>query len=289
MEYIFLTVAIFAFSIQFIFSKQYELSTKGGIRAGLWFSFIKGFLSVFLFLVLSRFNIYISVSAIVWAVIYSICSVLCSSSSILATSKGSVGKVSMYTLSGGLLIPFVVGLIVWNEEVSFTKIVGSIIILAAIIIQNFSLKKDKENMTFNLLCLVVFATNGLISIASKAAEVSSTRVPTNSFLFICSLFTYVIAAAILIGINNRNIPQFKFKFKYLIPIALYTGMNSAGNYFSLSAARTLDASIQFPILSSAIVIITVVLAFVFFKEKPKARDLFALGLNTLGIICFLFV
>ena len=66
-------------------------------------------------------------------------------------------------------------------------------------------------------------------------------------------------------------------------------MNSTGNVFSLSAARVMDASVQFPILSAAIVVITAFLAYVFFKEKPGKKYLLSIGLNTLGILCFLFV
>lgn len=291
MEYFYLAVAILAFSIQFIFSKKYELMTKGGIKSGVWFSFVKGFIAVFLFLILSGFSIKITTSTIAWALMYSAATVVCSICSILAINRGSVGKVTMFLLSGGLILPFLAGVVLWDEKLGLMKIVGTLIIFSAIIIQNIGREKSKEGTFFFILCMVVFTANGLISVASKGAEISKSRVPTNNFLFVCGIFIFLISSAVLLVVHNDGfkLPRFQFRPIFIVPIVLYTAMNSTGNVFSLSAARVMDASVQFPILSAAIVVITAFLAYVFFKEKPGKKDLLSIGLNTLGILCFLFV
>lgn len=289
MDYLFLLFAILAFSVQSVFSKQYQLSAKAGLKSGLSFSLVRSIFALIFFLILSSFNLTFSKSAFLFAFIYSISSIICSVSSVLAMDLGSLGKVSMFMLSGGLILPFIAGILVWNEELSLMKLLGSLIIIIAFILPNIDKDKSKNKISFILLCAVIFLTNGFVSISSKAAEVAKDRVPTNNFLFLASLITLVFTSLILgfLSLKKEKLAPFKFKTSFLIPIGLYALMNSIGNIFSLRASRRLDASFQFPILSAAIVVLTVLLAFIVFKEKPSKKDFVALLLNVAGIVLFI--
>ncbi len=293
MDYLFLFFAIVAFSTQSIFTKKYQTKSSGGVYYGAFYSMVYGLILCMAFFILSSFKISFTFEAILWALIYAVSTVLCQICVIIALQKGYVGIVSMFSLSGGLIIPFMAGVLFWSETIGKFKIIGCGLIVLAFIYKNMGNKKEeKSNMVFVLLCLVIFITNGFVSVASKAHQISVNRVGTNNFLFICSALTTVISLLVVVlsyrKNKSKNIMNQKFKVTYLFFILGYALMNGVGNYFSLTAAKTLDASVQFPILSALIVCITSALAFLVFKEKLRKRDIIAMAVNIVGITCFIF-
>ncbi|MGI6529794.1 MAG: EamA family transporter [Clostridia bacterium] len=293
MDYLFMFFAIVSFSAQSIFTKKYQIKSSGGVYYGAFYSMVYGLILCMAFFMLSSFKISFTFEAVLWALIYAVSTVLCQICVIVALQKGSVGIVSMFSLSGGLIIPFMAGVLFWDESIGKFKIIGCILIILAFIYKNLSdRKEEKSNMLFVLLCSVIFLTNGFVSVASKAHQISANRVGTNNFLFICTALTTVVSFLIVVlsyrknRIENINVQR--FKITYLLFIFGYALMNGVGNYFSLTAAKTLDASIQFPILSALIVCITSVIAFVVFKEKLRKRDVIAIAVNVIGITCFIF-
>ena len=67
----------------------------------------------------------------------------------------------------------------------------------------------------------------------------------------------------------------------------YSICNTLGNIFSLKCMLTMDASIQFPILSAVVIILGAVFGRVFFKEKITKDVAISLILSCVGIGLFM--
>ena len=72
-----------------------------------------------------------------------------------------------------------------------------------------------------------------------------------------------------------------------LTLALLTGgyavCNGAANVCSMQTAKTMDSSLQFPLLSAMVVVFTSLLAWGFFHEKPGRGDVVGLGLTVAGM------
>ena len=155
--------------------------------------------------------------------------------------------------------------------------------------------------------MVLFLTNGIVSIATTQSQKAADAVSSDAFLILCKIETALAAVVIMliIGILNqrkgdengirhaftgivRNPPMTAKIFGILLgSCALYAIANGLGNIFSLNCAKTMDASIQFPVISAVVIVLGAVFGLIFFHEKIEKRDAAGLILAALGIVFFI--
>ena len=73
----------------------------------------------------------------------------------------------------------------------------------------------------------------------------------------------------------------------IVLAAAYTVCNVTGNLFSLRCMSYMDASIQFPLLSATVIVLTAVLSRIFFKEKFTGDTVLSLLFSVVGIALFM--
>lgn len=154
-----------------------------------------------------------------------------------------------------------------------------------------------------ILCAAgVFVTNGLISIVTTAAMREPDAVSDRDFLLIATLIRIAcsIAALAFFWIKNRTRTPLptdtrtgtpagaKLMLLLLFFCFCYALLNGAGNLCSLNCAKTMDASLQYPVISAACIIFSAVFGFLIFREKPSKGSLIGIAVSVVGIILFIF-
>ena len=69
--------------------------------------------------------------------------------------------------------------------------------------------------------------------------------------------------------------------------AAYAVCNTIGNIFSLQCLLTMDASLQFPILSAVVIVLTALFGRIFFGEKITKNTWISLAMSVAGIGLFM--
>ena len=135
------------------------------------------------------------------AVLYAASSIICTWASLIGMSATTVAAITLYTLLGGVVLPFFYGVFALSERPSPFRWIGvTLMILAAFapyVINNLSKKetaKAKSRLKAAVCCAVVFLTNGLISIATNASERIHDHVGSNDFLLISTVLRIFGAA-----------------------------------------------------------------------------------------------
>ena len=210
-----------------------------------------------------------------------------------------------------MVIPFIYGIIFLGETASVAKIIGIIILCVSLLPAFFgdgdsSGSSQKLSPKFLFYSVLVFLTNGLISVCSKGHQVSKYSIGEDNFLLLCTLLLITTTLLILIGtaiaakikgekqvIKNTfwEIGRWKMiprVFVLLIAFAgAYSLCNTIANIFSLKCMLTMDASIQFPLLSGAVIVISAFLGRIFFKEKITKTTAVTLLITIVGIGVFM--
>jgi len=308
MEYIFLIIACSFFAVQFIFQKLFEKRAAEGISACLWNQFVSCAVMIVFLIAKSGIPTELNMNAVVYALGYSVCGVICTVASITAMSFGKVSLVSMFTLSGGMIIPFVYGIVVLGEENGFFKWLGMIVLCISLIPS--LIKKEGKNtgshLKLALYCIVIFISNGVICVFSKAHQVSAYAITEDGFVLLTAFMR--CAASIVLILIFALISRFKGErevlshafwqigkekmtwklFVFLIFSAgAYAVCNTLGNVFSLKCMVTMDASIQFPLLSAIVIILSAIFGRIFFGEKISKNTVLSLILSVAGIGIFM--
>lgn len=313
MEMIYLALTCTFFSVQFIFSKLYQKNSNGSINASLWMTIFYAIYSIVFFGVQIGFTPEISTSAVIYALLYSVAGIFTTLSSIIGMSLGRVSTITTFMLLGGMVLPFIYGVTVLNEAITIPKVIAIVIMIVSLIPSLISKEEGenkeqdkKKHMLYILVLLIVFIGNGAISIITNASQKAPDAVSTENYMFIIAVIQIIIAltTAIIIALKNKKAEENftkslfsgvgkKYALKAILIAflcsALYGVCNSLGNVFSLACVNAnMDASIQFPVISGSVIVLTALIAWALFKETPKKKDWISIVLSVAGVILFIF-
>ena len=296
MDYLLLFVATFCVGGQFALTKLYQTKLGTAIIPSLLFSLFSGLFSIVYFAVICGFNIEFNWFSFLMAGGRVLSIVLFT---VLGFKMMSIGRVALYTMFimlGGMVVTFFYGLIFLGEQLSVLKAVGIVLLLASLVIPEIK-KKDgekKNSKLFFLLGVLVFFANGAVGIFSKVHQISEYALPTEQFSFWSSVINAVAVAimVLVVALLQKDKKVLVKEIKNAMPkwwiIVLFVLISQSGELFQLIAAKTLDATILFPIVSGGTMVVSAVFGFLFFKEKPDKLLVISLVVSLIATVLFVF-
>ncbi len=299
MDYLFLILAVIGFAVQFVVTKFYELSIKQVLATSLTFFVVISAVTSLVCLCVGKFRIEFSLFSLVMALLMAVMMLSHQIAFIKVISLGDVGIVTMFTMLGGMALPFLYGVIFLGEELTIPKLIGVITLSAFLIIQSLGGKKTdntrRGGALFYILCLLTFVTNGMISVFIKMHQIGVGAVSSESYMIWYSVISAALGLAVLVPLligkknsENRKLTIGSIRGKPLIFAVVSALLTCLANYLNIFAAKTVPASLQFPVVSGGVMVITSTLAFICFKEKPNKKGLICLVGAFLSTILFMF-
>ena len=139
--------------------------------------------------------------------------------------------------------------------------------------------------------------NGMTGVIAKVHQVHGygREVDEVSFTVIsCGLtavFSLILLLPFLFGKNkNEKVREFKGTLA-LIPFACIVAIGIAsymGNFLHLKAAATVPASVQFPIVSGGVIVLSALVSRLVFREKVSLREWIAIGGSFVATFLFMY-
>ena len=200
------------------------------------------------------------------------------------TSQRNGISVASVASKMSVIIPVCFGVLLYNESMGFAKIIG---VLLALIAVYFSSKKEEGSIADYkniLLPVLVFFGAGAIDTSLKIMQ--NNYLPSEEIAMFSS-HTFLMAFSVGIVLIGFNILKNKMKI---------TGKSILGgivlgipNYFSLYYlikmldSRVFESSTIFTIHNVAIVVVSTLVAILFFKEKITMRNGIGIALAIVAI------
>ena len=292
MEYGLLFGAILCFSLQSLCMKQYDIQPAGNEKAALWAPCLYGLFRGGLCLLANRLRFSITWNSAVCGIWYAALTVICYVSFLAALRQGKVAVVTVFMLLGGMILPALYGVIGLGERVSGKGWIAIGVMLCAMLPSRDAAGKTRHRAGFWILCVLIFLSNGLISVVTKYHQVMAGASSENEFLIFSSGMTCLFSAMTL-WIPRRRARGGALDSLRGIPLAAmgmllgYALLNAGGNLFSLRAARNLPSSVQFPVLSAGVIVLTAVASAVVFREPITRTEGRQIGFAIAGIVLFM--
>ena len=170
---------------------------------------VTGLVGILLFLGIGQFQMQFTIRSFFWAIVMAGVMLPYYILSIKILSIGSLAIYSMYMMLGGMLVPFFYGVLFLHEELSWGKIVGTILLTLSIVLQSYTQKEDAESKNknktlFTVLCLLIFFINGMTGVVCKAHQIHSTAIDEISFTVLyCSLIVIFSLFLLLIRVFTK--------------------------------------------------------------------------------------
>lgn len=291
MDYTLAIASTMLIALNFAISKKYQSRAETSLRAGLFFSLATSFFTAIMFCAMGGWNQPFSLFSLIVSAAQSTCSILYTLLGFRILKSGGMSLYSMFLMSGGMLLPYIFGLLFWgeNEELNVFRIVGILIILAAVVLSNYN-PANKINVKLILLCVSVFVLNGCVSILSKYHQITTAypTVDSTGYVMYGGIIGMLPCAAVLPFCKQETEVEKGSIWRFLLLLAAGSAVISGVGYlFQLIGAKTLPATVLYPIVTGGAVLFSTLAGKFFFKEKVSMAQWIGVGLCFVGTCLFL--
>lgn len=282
MYYSLILLSVLLFSSGFALNDTFRKERGDGLAATLEYSLISSVAALIVLFIINGFQTELTAFTLIMAALTAINGFLFSLCTLKALKTINLSVYSVFSMLGGMLLPFLQGILFFSEKFTLAKSVCLVAITVALM---FTLKKGsgKKGLIYYIGIFVLNGMSGVLSkIYTSAPYEKASPEGYTIWMMICIL---VISAVGLLFYRQKG--------KKFSPRALFSGatagvINRIANLWLVIALMHVDASVQYPMVTGGTMIASTLFCF-FGKNKPKKNELIAVGLAFLGMLAlFIF-
>ena len=189
-----------------------------------------------------------------------------------------------------MIIPILIGLILFKEEVTLIKVIGIFLAIGAIIFSSKEDKKSKKLSQVNMLILsLLFIGQGLADGILNWAQKNILNSENMNLFFTLTFLSAGLAGGLYIfyKIKTSNFKMNKKSILWGIILGIPNYLTLL--YFIKSLKNDLFSSYQvFPIVNIGVIVLCTILSVILFKEKVSFYKWIGVGFGILAISLILF-
>lgn len=208
---------------------------------------------------------------------------------VMANTVQKIG-LSVTAIAGkmSVVIPIIVGLIVYKESLGAFKLIGILFALVAVFLA--SIKEDvKLNKEYIYLPVILFLGSGILDALLKYFEKQSVS-DNETATYTGTIFFIAFILGIIRVIFQTIKSKFKFQLKNLIAGIVLGVPNYYSIFFLLKALKTndLESSTVFTINNVGIVLFSTIVGLLLFQEKLSKRNIIGVFFAMCAIVLMTF-
>ncbi len=274
--------ATILFALQFLFNQKFEEKRGSDLKSALEFTLYKSVVIVVMMLLISGFKIIVTPFSLALSVVYAGACILMTYFSMKAFAVANLSVYSVFSMLGGMLLPFLLGVCFYDEKLTLFKVVCCGLIVVSVLL---NLKSGKQSKKAFLYYMAVFALNGSVGVISKIHQ--SSEIPhtdSTGFMLLSSAVSMVISGIWLL-IKHKKVPF--IKGKSLVYASGYGVFNGLGNWFLLISLAHLPASVQYPLVTGGVMVFSTVISAIR-REKLSKNDYIAAAISFAASVLMAF-
>ncbi len=280
--YLLVLLSSLFFALQFLCQQKFEEKSGAGFVQAVAFSLYKGLTIVAIMLILSAFKLEFEWFSFLLSGVYALCYIFMAYFSLKAFSVANLSVYSVFTMLGGMLLPFVVGVVCYGEAFTLFKVVCCLLVVIAVLL---NIQKGASSKKAFLYYMLVFLLNGSIAVISKVHEASGfAHTGPESFMLYSGIWTIIVCAIWLLLIGEK-IPLYKGG-----ELLCCTGngfFNGIGDWLLLIAIAKLDASVQYPLVTGGVMVFSTLISIIR-REKIRKIEYFVAGVAFVASVMMAF-
>ena len=286
-NYLLLTLSVTMFGVQFYMNDRYQREAGTGPSSVFTFNLISASVGVICLCVINGVDFSVTLFSFFIAMLAALNSVACNICTLKSLEKVNLSLYSLFSMLGGMLLPFVAGMIFYNEPMTVAKGVCIVIICAALLMTVDFKKKSTGGEVFYI---GVFFFNGMSGVFSKihTDAINKGEIATVSSATYSLWISIVSVAVSLIALLCLGKKVKKPSGRALLFGAGGGALNRVANFILLIALSALPATVQYPFVTGGVIIVSTAIS-ALTKQKPSARELCAVALSFIGILLLVII
>ncbi len=282
MYYGILTASVSLFGLQFWFNRRYQEDCGSGLKSTLVFVVGTYAVGSAVLFCLNGFRLECTPFAAFLALLTAVNNIAYSLFSLRAFARVNLSLYSVFSMLGGMALPFLCGVLFFGEAVTLGKIVCVVLVVAALLC---TVEKGKKGGILDLLA--IFFLNGMSGVLAKiyqAGEFSKTS--DTGFSLLAAVFTLLIVGIVLPFAKKGK--EFRLTRGAVVSLIGCGTLSRVGNLLLLISLSYLPASAQYPFVTGGVMICSTVLCY-FTPQKPSRREWWAVTLSLIGILALVLI
>ena len=290
--YVLIVVAALALAINGLCSKVYQKNEGEGFYKTLIFATISSTIGMVVMLIISGFQVQFKTFSLIIALLQASMSIVYIFVGIKAMSVVNLSLYALFTNAGGMILPFLYGIIFGGEDITWTKVACIILLVIALYIGGGKIK----NANGIFYCVLMFLANGLFSaFAAWHQDYPELAVGSTQFSFLfylCEALAMLIVLGVIIckrGLKRSSqIFSLAKKGSSILASILFFVFNGGANLILLVAlSGGIDASLQYPLCTGGCMIFSTIISLII-GEKPQKNNWISVivAFSGLVLLCF---
>ena len=282
-----LAITITTFSMMVMLFKYFDKISVNNLIAITFNYFTAGTLALSFYLIENSFielKTNTSLNLVITALIVGTLFVI--TFNLYAYSTQKIG-ITLSTMSNkmSMVIPILIGIILFKEEVTFFKILGVFLAIGAILFSSKEDKRSKKLSQINIIILFLLfigqgLADGLLNWGQRNILNSQNMNLFFTLTFLSAGFTGGLYSFLKIKISNLNIDKKSIFWGIVLGIPNYLTLL----YFIKSLKSELFSSYQvFPIVNIGVIVMCTTLSVILFQEKVSIFKWIGVGFGILAI------
>ena len=287
MYYGLIIISVVMFGASFALKDAYrKLRGGSGFKISLQFSVLSSTAGLIALLIINGlkfeftpFTFIMSLCSVVVSVVINFCG-------FKALGLINLSLYSLFMMLGGMVLPFLQGIIFYDEDITWAKIVCFVFICVALAL---TIEPKGEKTKGTLYYIGIFVLNGMSGVLSKiftAAPFEKTSAAGYSILK--SICTVVASLLILVLFFRKKGDTPPMKIKDISVGSAKGIVNTVANFFLVIALAHVDASVQYPMVTGGVMIVSTLICF-FGKNKPSKKEVLSVAIAFVGLLALFLI
>ena len=282
MYYGVLVLCAVMFGTQFFFTNMFKEAYGNDFKAMCVSSVGSAIVGIILLSLINGFSFGYTHFSLIMAVIVSVNSKLFTFCSLKALGKINLSLYSIFSMLGGMALPFVAGIFFFDEQPTLGKIICFVFIALAILVTIEKGDKSKGAVYY----IGIFIFNGMSGVLSKIyMAMPFEKVSASEYSILCCIVNLVMSLILLLFV--RKVKR-RINLKAVISIIGYGTLNRLANFLLLICLAYLPASAQYPFITGGTMVVSTVISYIT-RQKPGKKELLSVVLSFIGILALVLI
>ena len=298
MYYGLIIISVIMFGGSFALQDVYRKKRGSNLKISMESACIGALAGLVVLLVVNGFKFEFTPFTLVIALILAVSNICFTFCTFRALEVINLSLFSVFSMLGGMLLPFLQGVIFYDESFTLAKLLCIIFICAAL-----ALTFEKNGSGRGYIYYVgIFVLNGMSGVMTKIYNESDyPKASAAGFSICCALTSVVLAGAlwILLGLKDRNakpISEMRNESKAIRAFdasayglaAAYGAINKVANFLLVIALVHVESSVQYPMITGGVMIVSTAICF-FGDRKPSKKEIYSVVLAFIAMLLLFIV
>ncbi len=279
MYYFLILLSVAMFGGCFALRDVYRRMRGDTLKISIQFTMISSAAGFLILLIANGFRIEYTPFTLIMATLSALNGLAFSFCSFKALGSINLSVYSLFSMLGGMMLPFLQGILFYQENLSLAKILCVVFLTAALLLPIQWGNGGKGAIYY----IGVFILNGMSGVMAKffsSAPFAKTDAAGYSLL---SALCSALMAAILLLLFFRKTKAPKLSLRSEGICSLSGIINTIANFILVAALARVDASVQYPMVTGGVIIVSTIICF-WGKNKPAKRDLISVCIAFIGLM-----